>query len=105
MLFASFCPGGAWPTPKNRVYLKAFWPPKVDDNEATGVNDNSRRQFFLQPQDPAQRRYEAIRAVVIDGLPIRKAAERFDFAYGTLRNFLSQFDRQLQEQETPHPLL
>lgn len=67
------------------------------------TDDDPRRRFFLQPHDPTQRRYEAIRAVVIEGLPIQQAAERFGFAYGTLRNLLSQFSRQTQDEAPPAP--
>lgn len=62
------------------------------------MTHDPRQQFFLQPHDPLQRRYEAVRAVVLEGLPIQQAAERFGFAYGTLRNLLSQFTRQLRDQ-------
>lgn len=52
------------------------------------------RQFFLDPQTPAQRRYEAIRAVVVERQPLSQAAERFGYAYGTLRNLVSHFHGQ-----------
>ena len=40
--------------------------------------------FFLDPQTPAQRQYEALRAYVMEGLSARQAAERYGFTENSL---------------------
>ncbi len=64
--------------------------------------DNSLgRQFFLNPQTPMQRRYETIRAVVVEGQPLTEVAHRYGYAYGTIRNLLTQFHRQCRAEQLP----
>lgn len=41
--------------------------------------------FFLEPTEPAQRRYEALRAYLVDGLPAAEAGERFGYSPATVR--------------------
>ena len=65
------------------------------------MDDQRFQQFFAEPQPPQQRRYEAIRAVVVDGLPPRAVATRFGFAYGTLRNLIAQFRTSIRQGRTP----
>jgi hypothetical protein len=60
------------------------------------MDDSVLRQFFLQPKDPGQRRYEAVRAVVVDRCLVSEVAQRFGFAYGSLRNLVSQCRAQVQ---------
>ena len=50
------------------------------------MDDPRFQQFFVDPQHTPQRRYEAIRAVLLEGQPLQGAAARFGFAYGTLTN-------------------
>ena len=40
--------------------------------------------FFLDPQTPAQRQYEALRAYVMEGLSAQQAAERYGFTENSL---------------------
>jgi hypothetical protein len=58
-------------------------------------------QFFADPSLPQQRRYEAIRAVVIEEQPLHAVATRFGFAYGTLRNLVAQFRACIRQGRTP----
>jgi len=59
-------------------------------------------QFFLQPQDPWQRRYEALRAVFVEGQSMAEVAQRLDVAHGTVRNWASEFrNQQDQGQASP----
>ena len=51
-------------------------------------------QFFLQPQDPWHRRYEALRAVFVEGQSMADVAQRLDVAHGTVRNWASEFRKQ-----------
>jgi hypothetical protein len=59
------------------------------------------RQFFLDPQTPLQRRYEAFRAVVVEQQPLPEVAHRFGYAYGTLRNLVAQFQGQCRAEQVP----
>lgn len=52
------------------------------------------QDYFLQPLDVQQRRYELLRTVFVDGQSLWDAARRFDVSYGTARNWVSEF-RQL----------
>jgi transposase len=47
--------------------------------------------FFTQPVSAWQRRYEALRAVIVDRLPTQLVAERFGFASGYIRVLCHQF--------------
>jgi len=55
------------------------------------MNGRDDKQYFLQPTETAHRRYEALRAIVIDEEPLKEVAQRFDISYGTLRNWQSEF--------------
>ena len=46
---------------------------------------------FLAPSNPVHRQYEALRAHLVDGLPLPAAAARFDYAPGSFRNLLARF--------------
>ena len=58
-------------------------------------------QFFLQPSDPVQRRYETLRAVFVDKQPMKDVAQRFDVHYGTVRNWASEFRAQQDDRQSP----
>jgi hypothetical protein len=51
------------------------------------------REFFAHPTHPYHRRYEALRAVFLDGRPQREVAEHFGYRYGTLRQLVYEFRR------------
>ena len=57
------------------------------------MDDAPYREFFARPTHPAQRRYEALRAVFLDGRPQRDVAEQFGYRYGTLRQLIYEFRR------------
>jgi hypothetical protein len=69
------------------------------------MDDPRFQQFFLNPDLPQQRRYEAIRAIVIEEQPLQAVAQRFGFAYGTLRNLVGQFRASIRQKLTPPFLL
>ena len=48
--------------------------------------------FFAEPTDPAQRRYEALRAYFVEGATAREAAERFGYAPATMVALVRDFD-------------
>ncbi len=47
--------------------------------------------FFLQPQQPKQRQYEALRAYFIDRLPVKEVAERFGYTPGAFHALCHKF--------------
>lgn len=65
------------------------------------MDRNTCQQFFLQPGENAQRRYEVLRAVFIDDDTALEAAERFQLSHGTVRNWVSQFSAELERGERP----
>ena len=48
-------------------------------------------QYFLQPQDPWHRRYEALRALFVEQQSLPEVAERFSVSYRTVANWASAF--------------
>ncbi|MCK4548413.1 MAG: hypothetical protein KAW17_13335 [Candidatus Eisenbacteria sp.] len=47
--------------------------------------------YFLDPQIPAQRQYEAVRAYLIEGLSAQEAAQRFGYSIATLYSLCREF--------------
>lgn len=57
------------------------------------MDDTLCRHFFREPSGPLQRQYEALRAVFLDGLSQKEAADRFGYSYDALRQLVHQFRR------------
>ena len=55
------------------------------------MDDTNCRLFFTTPACPAQRQYEALRAVFIDGLAQSEAASRFGYDADAFRQLVRQF--------------
>jgi hypothetical protein len=55
------------------------------------MDDTHSCQFFQEPSELIQRRYEVLRAVFVDGLCQKQAAERYGFTHGALRNLIHDF--------------
>ena len=55
--------------------------------------DTADRRYFTQPTQTYHRRYEAVRAVIVDGRSQKDVAEAFGFEYGSLRQLLREFRR------------
>lgn len=51
------------------------------------------REFFARPTNPNHRRYEALRAVFLDGRSQKEVAEHFGYRYSTLRQLVYEFRR------------
>jgi len=51
------------------------------------------KSFFLQPQDPMQRRYETLRALAVEELPPQEVAQRFGYSLHTLRTLKRDFQK------------
>ncbi|MGH7321037.1 MAG: hypothetical protein ACRELA_15610, partial [Candidatus Rokuibacteriota bacterium] len=72
-------------------------------------------RFFVEPQHPRQRQYEALRAYFVEGLPSAAAARRFgytpgsfrvlchSFRHGTRREFFQEIPRGPQVQTKKDP--
>ncbi len=48
-------------------------------------------RFFLEPKQTFQRRYEALRAIFLEGEPLDQVAERFGYKSSALRSMASRF--------------
>src|SRR6266571_9541569 len=51
------------------------------------------RRFFLEPRQPKQRKYEALRAFFVEGMPSHEAARAFGYSPGSFRVLCHQFRR------------
>lgn len=49
------------------------------------------KEFFSQPNQVQQRRYEALRSVFLDGRSQREVAEEFGYQYDSLRQMVCEF--------------
>ncbi len=47
-------------------------------------------RFFLEPKQTFQRRYEALRAIFLEGEPLDQVAERFGYKSSALRSMASR---------------
>ncbi len=56
--------------------------------------DNMNKSFFLEPANPAQRQYEALRAHFVDGVPQAEAAKRFGYTPGSYRVMLHKMRKE-----------
>lgn len=55
------------------------------------MDDTAYRAFFQQPTQTYHRRYEALRAVFVDGRSQKEVAEEFGFTYGSMRQLMLEF--------------
>ena len=55
------------------------------------MDDTPCREFFFQPTNLYQRRYEALRAVFVEGRSLKEVADQFGLAYNSLRQLLYEF--------------
>ena len=53
--------------------------------------DDPVRDFFLRPAGVAQRQYEALRCVFLDGGSQKQAAQRFGYSYDAFRQLVHDF--------------
>ncbi len=65
------------------------------------MDDSRCRQYFLAPQETSQRRYEALRAVFVDGEPLDTVAQRFGYTVATLKSMASRFRADCRRGVTP----
>jgi DNA-directed RNA polymerase specialized sigma24 family protein len=55
------------------------------------MDDTSFREFFSEPTNPYHRRYEALRAVFVEGRSQKEVAEQFGYQYSTMRQLVYEF--------------
>ena len=67
----------------------------MDTSHRNGVT--SEAQFFLAPDSPLQRQYEALRGYFVEQIPSREVASRFGYSPGAFRVLCYQFRHDLQK--------
>jgi hypothetical protein len=65
------------------------------------MDDSYASQFFLEPKQTFQRRYEALRAIFVDGLPLDQVAGRFGYKAASLRSMACRFRGDVRRGVTP----
>jgi hypothetical protein len=63
------------------------------------MEDARCRKFFSEPNNPYQRRYEALRAVFVEGRSQPDVAEQFGFARSSLRQLVCEFREHCRQPE------
>lgn len=58
-------------------------------------------QFFLDPLCVAQRQYEALRCVFVEGCSQKDAAQRFGYSYDAFRQLVHQFRSACRDGNAP----
>ncbi len=61
------------------------------------MDDTMCREFFSQTANPYQRRYEALRAVFVEGRRQKEVAEEFGYQYGSFRQLVYEFRKQCRD--------
>jgi hypothetical protein len=54
------------------------------------MDGSQARRFFLEPKPTFQRRYEALRAIFVDDVPLDQVAQRFGYKPSALRSMASR---------------
>ena len=55
------------------------------------MDDTADRRYFSEPTQTYHRRYEALRAVIVDGRSQKEVADAFGFQYRTVRQLVYEF--------------
>src|SRR6202142_3633911 len=63
----------------------------MSTNSREEISDSDIKQAFLEPANPTHRRYEALRAYFVEGVPSAEAAERFGYTTGSFRVMCHDF--------------
>jgi transposase-like protein len=67
------------------------------------MDDTPYREFFARPAHPYHRRYEALRAVFLDGRSQKDVAEHFGYRSSTLRQLIYEFRRDRRDSGEASP--
>lgn len=62
---------------------------QFNDNLSNSLSDESR--YFLEPKNPKQRQYEALRAYFVENLPVKVVSEHFGYTPGAFHVLCHQF--------------
>jgi transposase-like protein len=54
------------------------------------MDDSRCLDFFRLPTQPCHRRYEALRAVFVDGRAQKEVAQEYGFSYGSMRQWVRE---------------
>jgi hypothetical protein len=65
------------------------------------MDDQHCRRFFLDPQQPLQRRYETLRAIFIEGRPLDQVADQFGYRPAALKSLVSRFRTRCRTGDPP----
>jgi hypothetical protein len=65
------------------------------------MDDQYCRRFFLDPHEPLHRRYEALRAIYVDGNTVEQVAEQFGYRPAALKSLVSRFRTGCRTGEPP----
>lgn len=65
------------------------------------MDDQPCRSFFLEPQTPSHRRYEALRAFFVEGHPPAEIAMRYGYKPAAFNVMISQFRGQIRRDVVP----
>ena len=65
------------------------------------MDDQTCRDFFLEPRSTFHRRYEALRAFFIEGRPPTEVAARFGYKPAALNVLISRFRHDVRGQDMP----
>ena len=68
---------------------------------AHAMDDQPCRSFFLEPRSTFHRRYEALRAVFIEGRPPAEVAARFGYKPAALNVLISRFRHDVRVRDVP----
>ena len=55
------------------------------------MEDTSYHEFFVAPTQPYHRRYEALRAIFVEGRSQKEVAQEFGFQYSSVRQLAYEF--------------
>jgi hypothetical protein len=65
------------------------------------MEDQHCRHYFLAPQQTSHRRYEALRAVFLNGEPLAIVAQRFGYTVSALKSMACRFRAECRRGVTP----
>ena len=85
---------GAWPAAGRRLGTGSVRPRGCTIGivqSARSPQPRSGGEFFARPADPTQRRYEALRAYLLEGRPAAEVAQAFGYTLETLNSMVRDF--------------
>jgi hypothetical protein len=67
------------------------------------MDDTACRDFFARPTHPYHRRYEALRAVFVEGRPPKEVAAQFGLAHRSVRQLVYEFRQHCRHSSDASP--